>query len=301
MRRASGGDGGSDRDDSADAHDETASERHVPVGRRGGTADFGRAVAVVTACILGPSASALLAADSIGLYLTAVEFSLLAVAGLGPVAWTLLVGTDTDHVDFAAAAVVTPAVLFVLAAVTAPVWNDQTPPDGVLPAQSGTYRVRVVSLSGVVVDRARYTADTGSRLAVEAVSVSRGEPPADCSADTVERRALFVCVVVSNRGEFPTFAAPTLVVPGENQYSGTTFLESGETSGVLFSLSNDTVERVRSRQNGTVTVALWRSGHADERVDTATVELPPASSEEVASRLTTVEATTHGLTTAEIA
>lgn len=153
---------------------------------------------------------------------------------------------------------------------------DDTPPPGYLPAQAGTYRVRLETLTGVTVDTATFTVERDPGVAITETVATRGNlswnvtprPPRAGDGEVV------VGVAVEHRGPFRGTAAVALALPGDGRGSGLLFLAPGERRRVAFALSNETVRRVRAERDGVVRVRVTE-GAARGPTGNATVRLPP--------------------------
>lgn len=157
---------------------------------------------------------------------------------------------------------------------------DDSPPPRVLPVQSGTYRVRVTSLSGVTVDTAEFTAEEGSAVSITDTETASGTLSWDDPPERIVEKGgadTKVGIVVENEGTFQSVVSVGLFAPDYRSFHEV-FLTPGERTGVVFSIPDDTVEMIRTEGDGVVTVRVDLTG--GETISTVEVELPEGGAAE---------------------
>lgn len=164
--------------------------------------------------------------------------------------------------------------------VAIPVQPDGSPSHGRLSALAGTYRVRVVALSGVTVDTATFTAASGTDVSLLGAQVASRAPTWDDPPDRVvgtARDDTTVGVLVGNGGSFHTPVSIAVGTPDAPRQVAVRDLSPapGERLGVVVSVPAHVVESIRSESGGTATVGVYVGDPYGDPVATVEVELPP--------------------------
>lgn len=163
--------------------------------------------------------------------------------------------------------------------IAVPIQPDRPPSHGTLPALAGTYRVRVVSLAGVTVDTATFTATSGTNVSLLDTQVGKGTPtwraPPDREIDAA-RHDTTVGVLVENGGSFYTQISVAVGTPDDVRRTTIRDVTAapGERLGIVLSVSPETVEAIRAETGGTATIGVYVGDPYGDPVAAVTVELP---------------------------
>jgi hypothetical protein len=136
----------------------------------------------------------------------------------------------------------------------------------------------VTTLSGVSVDTASFTAETGRSVTASATATASGDLSCDDPPSRVLGSAdhdMRVGVAVENEGSFHARISVALETPDDRYFTARDRpLAPGERIGLVFSLPDETVDAIRADRDGRVTVQVHGDGHFDDSITTLTVELP---------------------------